>query len=175
MMTLNDIKDIKPPVYFPSDYLPLVMIVVLCALAAAAFFVNNLIRKKIPEKPPIPKKTAYEIACESLEALKAKGLIRLGKIKEYYVELSLIVRRYLENKFNIKAPEMTTEEFLDTAKQSDELSAGHKELLKIFLSHADMVKFAKYGPNVKEAEGSFLAAKTLIDETSAVVEEEPAK
>lgn len=172
MMPSDSIKDIQPPVYFPSNYLPLIIIAVLCALAVSAFFINRLIRKRgLKKTAPIPKKTAYETACESLEALRAKDLIHLGKIKEYYIELSFIARQYLENKFNIRAPEMTTEEFLEAAKRSDALSAAHKELLKTFLSHADMVKFAKYGPDAREAEDSFLAAKKLIDETR----EEPAK
>ncbi len=166
-MPIDTIKDIRPPVYFPSNYLPLIIIIVLCLSAVLALFLSRLIRRKTFKKsPPLTGKTAYETACEALEALKAKDLIRFGRIKEYYIELSFIVRQYLENKFNIRAPEMTTEEFLEAAKQSDALSAGHKQLLKTFLSYADMVKFAKYGPNAKEAEDSFLAARKLIDETN---------
>ncbi len=172
-MPIDTIKDIRPPVYFPSNYLPLIIIIGLCIAAISVFFLSQLIKRKTFRKsPPAPKKTAYETACEALEALKAKDLARFGKIKEYYIELSFIVRQYLENKFNIRAPEMTTEEFLEAAKQSDDLSPGHKQLLKMFLSHADMVKFAKYGPNAKEAEDSFLAAKKLIDETN-IAELEP--
>lgn len=175
-MPMDNIKDIKPPVYFPSNYLPFIIIVVLCVLAASVFLVNRLIRKKFLNKmTPVRKKTAYETACEALDALKAKDLIRSGKIKEYYIELSFIVRQYLENKFNIRAPEMTTEEFLEAAKRSDALSMSHKELLKTFLSHADMVKFAKYGPNTKETEESFLAVKRLIDETNIAEEVSPVR
>ena len=81
------------------------------------------------------------------------------------VELSDIVRRYLENRFNLRAPEMTTEEFLNGVKDNKALSYEHKSLLREFLLHCDLVKFAKYEPPEKEADLSFKSAKELIDQT----------
>jgi hypothetical protein len=64
---------------------------------------------------------------------------------------------------------MTTEEFLNTLKDSKVLNAGRKILLKDFLSHCDMVKFAKYLPDEKEIEASYGSAKRFIDETREAV------
>ncbi|MEA3306109.1 MAG: hypothetical protein U9R52_04770, partial [Candidatus Omnitrophota bacterium] len=110
---------------------------------------------------------AHRLAYEALRELEKKNYIKQGKIKKYYIELSDIARHYLENRFNIKAPEMTTEEFLLKAKEAKELGSEHKNLLKGFLSHCDSVKFAKYGPSEKEISSSFESAKILIDQTKS--------
>ncbi len=97
--------------------------------------------------------------------MEKKDYIRKGKTKAYYIELSDIMRRYLENRFNIRAPEMTTEEFLIKVKEDSVLSLEHKGLLRDFLLNCDLVKFAKYQPAEQEAGLSFASAKKLIDQT----------
>ncbi|MDD5634688.1 MAG: hypothetical protein PHW46_05385, partial [Candidatus Omnitrophica bacterium] len=120
-------------------------------------------------------KSADEIAYEQLTILKNKELPKKGLIKEYYTELSDIIRHYLENRFNFRAPEMTTEEFLESVKRSPELSIEHRGLLQDFLSQCDMVKFAKYGPTQLEMLDSFKAAERFIDQTRIIPEEVSAK
>ena len=127
--------------------------------------------KKKTESSFIPREAADKIAYQALERLKAKDLPRFGKIKEYYIELSDIVRRYMENRFSFRAPEMTTEEFLYFLRESDRLKGAHKNLLKQFLNHCDLVKFAKYGPTGQEIDGSFNFAKKLVDETKDIAEQ----
>jgi hypothetical protein len=108
---------------------------------------------------------AHEIAYKALEDLKGSGLVKQGLVKEYFFRLSFIVRQYLENRFDLRAPEMTTEEFLASMKGSDKLNELIKNMLKDFLERSDMVKFAKYGPTADEILDAFDAAKGLIDET----------
>lgn len=112
--------------------------------------------------PPLP---AHETAFKALQELTNKAYLKTGKVREYYFELSDIVRHYVENRFQLRAPEMTTEEFLTTLKDSKILNAEQKILLKDFLSHCDMVKFAKYLPDEKESESSYESAKRFIEET----------
>lgn len=160
----DELRDIKPPVFFSRSYLFLIIILVLIILAALVVLVRYFL-KRLKKKETIfcqPLKPAHELAYEALAALKLK---EKGKIKEYYSELSDIVRHYIENRFEIRAPEMTTEEFLFSLRGSADLTGAHKNLLKEFLSHCDMVKFAKYGPSTQEIEDSFTAAKRLVDET----------
>lgn len=163
----DEIKDIKPPVYFPGDHLFLVIIAVLIIAAGLFFLARFLLRrnKKIVPVPARPLKPAHILAYEALNALRLKDLPSVGKIKEYYIELSDIVRRYIENRFEIRAPEMTTEEFLFSLRGSADLTGTHKNLLKEFLERCDLVKFAKYGPTVAEIDSSFEAAWRFIDET----------
>ncbi len=166
-MQAEDIRDIKPPVNFAGDNLLFIIIgalILLLALIALAVFLKKRL-KKGPKKEPLPAKPAHQIAYEALQALKAKNLPAKGEIKQYYIELSNIVRHYLENRFRLRAPEMTTEEFLYSLQESDSLSGAQKNLLKQFLGHCDLVKFARYGPTQKEIENSFNAAEKLVEET----------
>jgi len=108
---------------------------------------------------------ADEVAYEKLMELRAMRLPEKGMVKEYYVRLSEIVRYYLEGRFSFRAPEMTTEEFLESLRESPVLRSEHKHLLREFLSHCDMVKFAKYGPTPLEMLDSFSSAEKLVDQT----------
>ncbi len=168
---INDIKDIRPPVYFPADHS--LLIAAACALIAAGLFIlaRYLLRRYRKPKADEPvKRPAHEIAYAALEELKGRGLPARGMIREYYLQLSNIVRRYIENRFNVRAAEMTTEEFLFTMKNSEILDSGQKDMVKIFLELSDMVKFAKYGPTPEETDNSFEIARHLVDATRRVVE-----
>jgi hypothetical protein len=160
----SDIRDIAPPVSFPHRIWPFIFwgAGILLVIGSVAFI--YFVRKKKEQNALLPP-SAHKIAYEALEALKRKEYIRYGKVKEYYSELSDIVRRYLENRFSLRAPEMTTEEFLKAVKDNKLLSSEHKSLLRDFLSHCDMVKFAKYLPVEEEANLSFMSAKKLINQT----------
>ncbi|MEO5360312.1 MAG: hypothetical protein H7843_07660 [Nitrospirota bacterium] len=134
--------------------------------AAVAALIYYLVKRRKGKKAlPPPPRRAHETAYEALQRLKEKNLDKSGLIKEYFTELSSIVRYYIEDRFKLKAPEMTTEEFLFMVRGSEELSGAHKELLKDFLNRSDMVKFAKYGPSFDEIQGSFISARKFIDET----------
>ncbi len=174
LSAVEGIRDIKGPVYFPVNLLPAVVILCLLVSAGLFFLVKYLMKmlKKKGESAALKIRPPHEAAYEALEALKAKDLPSHGKIREFYYELSLIARRYIEDRFDIRAPEMTTEEFLFTLKESGALSGAHKNLLKEFLSLCDIVKFAKYGPTLREIDSSFDAARKFVDETRPAEKEE---
>ena len=94
-----------------------------------------------------------------------------GEVERYYVLLSAVVRQYLENRFGLHAPEMTTEEFLQAAAsvQMDDstLLKDHRTLLRDFLTESDLVKFAQYGPDEEHMNSAFGSAKRFVDETRA--------
>lgn len=171
------LRDIKPPVYFPANYFFLTLLGVLIVLAGLIFLVFYLLKrfKRKRLESASPRKLAHEVAYERLKSLKAKNLPAQGMTKTYYTELSDIVRHYIENRFNVRAPEMTTEEFLASLRYSGELSGAQKNLLKEFLNRCDMVKFAKYGPTQKEIDDSFNAAERFVDETKETLNSEEAK
>ena len=111
-------------------------------------------------KPKLP----HERALEELEKIR-RARLRTGDIKGYYIGISDCVRHYVEEVFMLRAPEMTTEEFLASLKDSSALSGGQKVLLKEFLMSCDMVKFAKYAPARDEIGSLFATAKNFIDQT----------
>ena len=82
-----------------------------------------------------------ERAWAELDRLLKKGLPGRGRYKDFYVELTMVVRRYVQRKYGIRAPHMTTEEFLRECG-STEGRAGDTAALSKFLESADMVKFA---------------------------------
>ena len=109
---------------------------IAAALAALAFAVASvwLLLRFLARKIKEHRMSPIERAWVELDRLLSKGLPGRGRYKDFYVELTMVVRRYIQRKYGIRAPHMTTEEFLREAKPSDEL--------RRFLESADMVKFA---------------------------------
>ena len=110
-------------------------------------------------------KAAHEIAYERLRKLAEENLIEAGKIKEFYERISHILRCYIEHRFDLKAPERTTEEFLLEAQATSILTGDQKTMLQGFLEHCDMVKFARYGPTKTEIQKTFDLTKEFIEAT----------
>ena len=109
--------------------------------------------------------TAYDRALARLERLERRGLPKAAEQDGWYVELSDIVRRYIEARFGLRAPELTTEEFLLEAGRSAQLSKPHGELLSAFLERCDRVKFARYHPGEGESQEALDLAKRFLRET----------
>lgn len=160
----NELKDVKPPVGLPETPWGLILIVGL-GVAALIFGLWYWTKKKKGLKSRLEPKTPWEVAYQQLDELRRRDLFGHGRAKDHFSELSLIARSYIEDRFNIRAPEMTTEEFLERVKTSSSVNPRHKEILGDFLVLCDMVKFAKYGPNAYEASQSFDLVKKFVDET----------
>ncbi len=109
------------------------------------------------------RRSAYQIARARLDRLLARE--GLEQVDAFYVELSSIVRRYLEDRFQLRAPELTTEEFLTSVGNSPDLSADHQRLLREFLREADLVKFAGVRPSRTDVDRSVQAASRFLEET----------
>ncbi|MBU0683571.1 MAG: hypothetical protein ABIH85_02830 [Candidatus Omnitrophota bacterium] len=172
----TDIKALKGLVYVRTNRIYFILgavLIILILVGGWIFFKSNKMREK--QSPKEIKKSAHEIAYEELKLLSLMNLPEQGLIKEYYSRLSDIVRHYIENRFSLRAPEMTTEEFLYAVKSFPVVGTEHKELLKIFLSQCDMVKFAKYGPTRLEMIDSFNTAENFINQTKLVEQEEARK
>ena len=115
--------------------------------------------------------TAYDVAMRRLRALQRDGYPEPDAADEWYVELSAIVRRYLEDRFGLRAPELTTEEFLRDAKRSEALAPEHRELLSSFLEGCDRVKFAAYQPGPAESAEALKNAERFLAETRLTSDE----
>ncbi|MFQ6042303.1 MAG: hypothetical protein ACE5PV_15715 [Candidatus Poribacteria bacterium] len=162
----QDIRDIAEPVKLPVSYTRFILwIVVALVLIAGGVTTLLLLKRRKKAAEEVPKKPAHVIAYEQLEELISSGLIEQRRIEEYYVLLSDTIRAYLENRFGLRAPEMTTEEFLDAVANDSNLKYEHKTLLSDFLTHCDLVKFARYGPDEGEMKSAYESAKRFVDET----------
>ena len=161
---VNEIRDVKPLVDLPHN---IWIFIIFGAVLIGAFLFAHIYylkrkRSKFVCQEPVEVKTPWEIACEQLDALSRSDYLEKVQYNKYFSELSGIIRQYFEGEFNIRAPEMTTEEFLNFLRNSSELDGVKKNRLKEFLFSCDMVKFAKYTPNIEEAQKCFGSAKDLI-------------
>jgi hypothetical protein len=156
------LADIAPPVPQPLNWL-------FWGGAAAAgtaflficwFFWRRRNSKEAPLPPGIPP---YLMALQAMEALRRKDLPGRGLTKQFYAELSDILRQYIEGHLGLRATEQTTEEFLVTSAAA--LESGHRRLLRDFLTHCDLVKFAEYQPAPEDISSALTLCRKFIDET----------
>jgi len=170
------IKGIKPPLKVPltwKEILPYLLISIsVMAVIALLIFLLLRIKKKKPILPFIkekPKTPAHLVALKALEALRLKKLWQQGEYKHYYSELTDILRQYLENRWNIQAMEMVSNEIIDALnKQNTEQELIQK--IQYTLSHADSVKFAKGQPVSDENQLSFDNVVYFVQETKLIEE-----
>jgi len=109
--------------------------------------------------------TAYDRALARLEQLAAGGWPQGLELDGWYVELSHLIRSYLEQRFGLRAPELTTEEFIRVAGRSDALAEAQRAQLRDFLKRCDQVKFAGYEPGAGESEELLASARRFLSET----------
>jgi hypothetical protein len=162
------IADIEGVVGIPrqASFLWLWILSACVVMIVAGGVVLYFKRKHVKELVRIFK-PAHEIAYERLRVLIGQNLIESGKIKEFYEGISDILRHYIEHRFDLRAPERTTEEFLFELRNTDVLSKSDKESLAEFLNHCDMVKFAKYDPTKDQIQTTFDLVKNFIEKTKS--------
>jgi hypothetical protein len=115
-------------------------------------------RRFVPTGPAL---TPAELAYLELQRLMEDQAAR-EDVKLFYVELTAIVRRYIERTTGIRAPEQTTQEFLHEIGRRAEFPAEESRRLTSFLEAADLVKFAAHQPRKEDIEESFRRAKVFV-------------
>jgi len=174
------IKDIKSVWRIPLTFreiLPyLLILLALALLTVAGIYVYRKWKNKEPifvfaPKPVIP---AHVEALENLEKLRLKQLWQNNLVKEYYTELTDILRIYTEKGLHIHAVEMTSDEFIEAIENSDlETKSELLTILRNTLPTADLVKFAKASPLADEHDRCFKDVKQFIEITIPKEVEEP--
>ncbi len=145
---------------------------VALAIGMALFLLRRLFRKAgraIRRWRMAPR----ERALAELADLLAKDLIASGQIKMFYLELTGVVRRYIERAHKIRAPEQTTQEFLEAASRSPRFRPDALAKLKDFLEAADMVKFAAWRPPEEDIRQAVATARSYIEADAAPAQQEP--
>ncbi|MEE9119525.1 MAG: hypothetical protein V3U02_13155, partial [Calditrichia bacterium] len=175
----RQLRDIKPPIDIPYDYFLLLSVISSIILIGALVYLGYRLYLKRKEtgyfiKTPEPQRPAHEVALESLEELLKKDLLSDGLIKEFYSDISEIIRRYIEGRYFIPALGETSREILielNGQDISEEMLLKAKESLEL----SDLVKFAKYKPSDEENQNVVSWTKEFVEGTMVVftVEEEP--
>ena len=156
----NDIRGIKPPVEIPNEWAWLwwtLAVVAVVAAIVAWFF----LRKRIAQSLPAPMIPPHVRAKQRL----AEALAFIGEPNRFCTLVSNSARVYLEERFTLRAPERTTEEFLVELRRSQHLTPDQKESLGRFLESCDLVKFARYEPTESALRELHDSALRLVDET----------
>lgn len=165
--TSAEIRDIAPIMKVPYTFWEIFRWVLLAlAIGGVAFAVVYLINHRkvvgtLFSKPePVDTRTPHERASQALEALRGQHLWQGGKVKEYYTELTDIVRRFVEESTGVRATEMTTDETLESLRAA--VPSVGAELARL-LQTADMVKFAKREPLSHEHDQAMADAVRAVD------------
>jgi hypothetical protein len=158
-----ELKELKEPDTF--NYNNLIIYLSASVLILIIGVLLFLFYRKRKRNRIIPKIAPSEEAFQKLSNLLTRNLPEEGRYKEFYYRLNLIVRVYIEKQFFLRAPEQTTEEFLQDLSVSKEIGGNFKQVLKEFLIHSDLVKFALLKPEEKDIERSVESCRNFIKVT----------
>ena len=139
----------------------------IAALATAAVLAWLWFRRRQRNVPPVAPEL---VALQALEQLGRRDWIEIGRARDYYYELTEIVRAYIERKFSLAAPEMTTEEFLNALAHKPSALPYDAYRLRTFLEACDLVKYAAFRPNRTDADQALMTARAFVHETAAAAQ-----
>ncbi len=178
----NAITDIKPIYRAPIWWWGIIRWILLglgiIALGIGIYFLVKYIKANQKQADEAEKinpellRPAEEVALEKLDKIKAEKIWQQGRLKDYYTELTDVVREYIARRFEITAEEKTSDEILRELKpilmEQKELYTRLKDMLRL----ADLVKFAKWNALPDENEISLLSAYQFVRETTPIPAEE---
>ena len=159
---IDDLRFLEPWQAPPAWVWVLLAVVVI---GGVAFFIRRRNAARLAAQGQVAAH-AHEDALAELE--KARALLSPENSRPYGIEVSAIVRRYIERRFGIVAPRRSTEEFLVEASASAKLEPAHRKLLADFLGTCDFLKFARARADLAELEAQHQAAVRFVTETRVV-------
>ncbi len=120
-------------------------------------------RRALPPPPlPLGQRTLRELEQLEQEALPGCDGSAL------HARLADAVRRYLAERFGLRALEQTTAEFLQAAQAVPQLAGTRLDLLRDFLGRCDLAKFARTGVSLEDCRQTARLARAFIEEVEAV-------
>lgn len=163
----EEFRPLKPIFDFAAAIWP--WIVGLLLLAAAGWLVYKWLQKR-EEKPepvqvpdPVPFKDPLQMLQNQLDILSGKeSPLKRRNFKEFYILLGDAIRTYFEDVYNINALEMSSGEILKALRDYP----AEREIISItrkVLNEADMVKFAKFKPDIPQADQALKVAYQFLE------------
>ncbi len=144
-----EIRDITPPIPvfpYPLWMVALAVMLGLILLALIVILIIRMIRRRRAEAPPSPR----EIALSQLEALKPE--IAVMDPRQFSDEVSAVLRTYLTRQYGLRAPQQTSQEFLESISADKFFDQDRQDLLSKFLRKCDLIKFARLDAGDSESE-----------------------
>ncbi|MFO1050718.1 MAG: hypothetical protein U1F36_00720 [Planctomycetota bacterium] len=127
-------------------------------------------REVVVPEPVAAGPSALDRARVRLAVLAERPVEGIAAIDAFWVEASALLREYVEERFRLRAPEMTTEEFLASEATARVLGAGQMRALGAFLAECDMVKFAQAPSTAADCVRVIDVLSTFLAETARVAE-----
>jgi hypothetical protein len=171
------LREIVGPISIPTRWWPYavgILAVLIIGALVWYFWKRKVEGVTVPEAPPEPP---FDAAIRRLHELEHEDLPGKGRFKLFYIELSNILRYYIQGRFDIKAVEATTYELKYNLKHREISNEQVKDILS-FLGRSDMIKFAKQTPDQDMPGRDFSFVKKFVTDTKpyvAPVEEKPAE
>jgi hypothetical protein len=153
----DEIEDIRPPINGPPSLWLVVFVATLLLVAVVAYFLWPNPKPKAAV-PPLPK----EVAKQRLEVVKSR--ISTDSGYDFSIEVSDILRNFIEQHFGIRAVRQTTIEFLSEASNDPHFDLAQKERLRHFLVACDAIKFARTPAGATDSEVLFEQASSFVEE-----------
>lgn len=157
------IRDIRGPVWIYPAFKTVAGWLAILALVVAGAWALYRFSRRVHRAIQLRRMSPRERALEELADLMVRDLISKNQVKEFFLELTLIVRRYIERAHSIRAPEQTTEEFLLAAARNPQFRPEVLDKLRAFLQTADLVKFAEYRPESAVVDRAFGTARDYVE------------
>ena len=167
----GDIRDIRGPLGIPLGVVTVSLWLLLALLALAAGY--GLYRRSrrngedVVEESGPPPRPAHEVALEAIARIEASPLLERGQVKEYHIEVSEVLRTYVEARFSVPSLEMTTREVVGGLRGVG-AQRHFIDGLRRFLDQCDMVKFAKVRPTLEASQEVLDLGRDLV--TSSVLD-----
>ena len=146
-----------------------VLIIAIIVLLLMRFVFNKKVTI-LPETPEVVL-PAHVVALQKLEQIKTEKIWQQGQIKQFYTDITDVIREYLSGAYGINAMEMTTDEIVALVKKNKDLDEI-RLVLKDMLELSDLVKFAKFVPLENENEKAVLDAFMIVEKTTKEEETE---
>ncbi|HKK41858.1 MAG TPA: hypothetical protein VJ963_05560 [Bacteroidales bacterium] len=176
--TTAKIFDIVGPYKAPltlGEVLPWILLALV--IGALTWYLIRYIKKRRASvegyAPVVNPDPAHVIAFRELEKLRDEKLWQQGEVKAYYTRMTEILRQYLEDRYRVYSLELTTEETLGKLLKTGFRKDDTYNLLKMVLTGADLVKFAKHKPEPSENDSHFQQAWDFVDATKYVPADVP--
>lgn len=166
--TGGNVEDLLDPVWIYPPFRTVAFWASAALLVIAAGTGGWILLRRVHRHIEVRRMSPKERALRELSALLAKGLMGRRLHKEFYLELTMIVRRYIERQHGVRAPEQTTEEFLAAAAEDARFPEHVVAKLRAFLEAADLVKFAAHHPTANAAKQATTTAKEYVQTDAAV-------
>lgn len=165
----GDIRALKGPMGIPASLIrALVILLAALLVMGLGYALYRRFRRRSPEAagalPTLPRRPPHETALEALAILEASHLLEREEVKEFHIQLSDILRTYVEERFHLPALEMTSGDLLaglDDASLGPLVVTGFRD----FLEPCDMVKFAKLRPGDEASRAVLELGRQLVLDT----------